>query len=341
MPLQVEITPTRTYALVSDPAPNGKILIWSATATEVGYYLISSDSPSCFALYKDGRYVIAGTDSGALCLWDLQRQEKTKQIEGQLILQPICTTDQQGMKNHRNEIVSISVFGRTGSPVVSVLDCGACVSFWYLRNESTSDVSLVKAETVRLAQSFMPSYAMKMIPNSLNGFLAGVGQRLFNCCRFQSPTFPDVFRFSGTVKSIAFSPVLPHVFAVGGDNGRIGIWDISESEPILEVTLNFGIGDCHVAWSPKRASVLVIGDSAGMKVYVYDLLASTRSAQITHKVSSKIQGVSVTETSTNSVIAVADSGNCITVYRLTDDFAKPLSDVEMSKYKQMLFALTK
>ena len=50
VPFQVEVTANRTYALLNDPAPLGRIAVWGARSQAIAYHLISSASPSCFAL---------------------------------------------------------------------------------------------------------------------------------------------------------------------------------------------------------------------------------------------------------------------------------------------------
>lgn len=156
-PIQVEVTSNRTFALVVDPAPLGRIVVWNARSPQVDFNLISSAAPSCFCLHGDGRFVLAGTESGSILLWDLLRIEKTKQSGVALVVQPLFSSDSLAKQNHRHPITAISVFGRPGASVVCALDNGSIATFWHLRNENTG-ACLVKAETVKLSAAYLPSF---------------------------------------------------------------------------------------------------------------------------------------------------------------------------------------
>ena len=340
VPFQVEVTANRTYALLNDPAPLGRIAVWGARSQSISYHLISSASPSCFALYKDGRYVVAGTESGSILVWDISKTEKTKQSGVALILQPICSTDKQGNKNHRHAIVSVSVFGRSGAAVVAVLDASAVTSFWYIRNEST-EMCLVKAEQVKLSTGFLPAYSLAMVPNSVNAFVVGCGGKIFNCCRFGSATSPAAFEASGAVKCIAFSPILTNIFAAAGDNGRVAVYDVAEARPLLELCVNMSLGETGVIWSPTRASVLFVSDVTGMRVAIYDLLVSPRTPVHVHKVGSAAQSLGIAKTASDVVLAIAEGGLAVNVFKVSDDLSKPLTEDQLNKFKVQLLTWSK
>jgi hypothetical protein len=234
-------------------------------------------------------------------------------------------------------VISVAVFGTN---VICSLDNSAVANFWYIRNE-TADVSLVKAETVSLSDGFLPSFALAMLPNSVSGFLVGAGGKIFNRCRFGSPTSPPVFNAGGAVKSIAFSPVFPSIFGAAADNGRLGIYDVADADPILELTINISLGEVGVVWSPKRASVLFVSDLSGMRVFIFDLLVSTRMPIHVHKVGSAAQGVAVAATDSGLVLAIAEGGLAVNLFRVSDDLSRPLTEAEMSQFKILLFHLSK
>jgi WD40 repeat protein len=230
VPFQICIISTRSYALVSEPASFGRIIIWTAGSQLISYHLISAALPSCLPLHRDGKFVIAGTESGTLLLWDIFCTESTKQEGIALILHPVYATDSQRRSNHRQQIVAVSVFGKSGAKVVCSLDVSAIARFWYIRNETT-EPSLIKAETVQLSSGFLPTFSLAIRPHSLNEFLVGAEGKIFNCWRFAGPTSAPVFTARAAVKSIAFSPHLPSIFVAASDDGRLGFYDVSDPEP--------------------------------------------------------------------------------------------------------------
>ena len=348
-PESVRVTSSRTYALVSDPAPLGKILVWTATSSQnqPAYYLISSASPSCFAIHgSEGQIVVAGSNSGSLLVWDLSRVEKTKQSGTALVIQPQATTDSMGKKNHRFAIVAINVFTASGTTVVCALDESSLVTFWYLRSTLSSSIlfsseknelSFVKAETVKLSAGYLPSFSMSMFPNSVNSFLVGCGGKIFNCCRFGSATSPSTFSAKAAVKAISFSPLLPQFFAASFDNGKVSIYNTFEADSLIELTINLSLGDTGVVWSPTRASVLFVSDLTGMRVYAFDLLVSTRTSIFTFKVGSAANSIDVAESNSGVILAVAEGSQAVTIYRVEEDLSKPLTDKEMNKLKLILY----
>jgi WD40 repeat protein len=339
-PLQVAVTATRTFALVSEPVRLGRIVIWTAQSQYVAYHLISCACPSCFVLHRDGRFVIAGTESGSVLLWDVARIETIKTDGASLVLPPQVATDCQAGHNQRQAIVAVTVFGRGGANVVCSLDNGSVVNFWYLRGENT-DVALVKAETVKLSTGFLPTFSLAMLPGSVSGFLIGAGGRIYNSCRFGSPTAPPVFGASGAIRAIAFSPVFPSIFGAAGDNGKLGIYDVDDADPLLELTINLSLGDVGVIWSPTRASVFFVSDVSGRRVLIFDLLVSLRAPVHVHSVGSATQDLAVTLTKSGVVLAVAEAGLAVTLFRVSDDLSRPLRDAEMGEFKILLCHLTR
>ncbi|OHT05221.1 hypothetical protein TRFO_27168 [Tritrichomonas foetus] len=335
VPIFVEVTSNRTFALVSDPAPLGRIVVWSATSNQPAFYLIASASPSCFSIFKDGQLVIAGTESGSLLLWDLSRVEKTKQSGSGLVLQPQCSTDSYGKRNHRFPITSLSVFGTAGTIVVATLDISSVVIFWYLKING-NDYSFVKAETVKLSAGFLPAYSMALVPNSVSSFIVGCGGKIFNCCRFGSATSPSIFHTNSVAKNLAFSPLLPNFFAASFDNGKVAIYSMNEENPVIMFTINLSLGETGVTWSPTRASVLFISDLTGMRVYIYDLMVSARTPVFMYKIGSAAQSVAVAESSSGVILAVAEGGLAVTVYNVAEKLSTPLTNEEMNTFTSIL-----
>jgi hypothetical protein len=283
--------------------------------------------------------VIAGTESGSILLWDVARIETIRTDGASLVLPPQIATDCQGSNNQRQTVVAVTVFGRGGADVICSLDSGSVVNFWYIRNEN-ADLALVKAETVKLSTGFLPTFAMEMLPSSVSGFLIGAGGKIYNSCRFGSPTAPPMFSASGAIRAIAFSPVFPSIFGAAGDNGKLGIYDVADADPVLELTINTSLGDVGVIWSPTRASVLFASDVSGAKVLIFDLLVSVRAPVHVHRVGSTAQHVAVTRTQSGVVLAIAEGGLAVNLFRVSDDLSRPLSDAEMVQFKILLCHLT-
>ena len=335
VPLYCQCTSSRTYALVSDPAPLGRIVVYTASSILPSYHLDSSAKASCFAIHKDGRYVVAGTESGTLLFWDLSRVEKTEIKGNSLVILPQASTDAMGQKNHRFPIVSVTMFRAVGTIVVCALDQVSNVSFWYVKINA-NDYSFVKAENVRLSTGVLPVFSLAMVPGSANLFLVGGGGKIYNCCRFGSATSPSIFYSQAAVKAISFSPLLTQFFAAACDNGKVEIYDMQEENPILELSINLSLGDTSVLWSPTRASVLFVSDFTGMKIYIYDLIVSTRTPVFMYKVGSAAQSISVAESGGGVILAVAEGGLAVTVYNVEDKLSKPLSNSEMKRFKLIL-----
>jgi hypothetical protein len=275
-----------------------------------------------------------------LLVWDVLRTEQTKQEGIALVLLPVVTTDAQGSKNLRHPVASIAVFGRPGASVILALDASGVAVFWHLRGEA-GDMTLVKAETVKLSAGFLPTFSLAMLPGSVNAFLVGCGAKIFHCCRFGSATCPSYFHAMSAVKSIAFSPIFPQMFAAGCDNGRLGIYDVGEDHPIIEMTVSLSLGDISVVWSPTRASVLFVADFSGMRLFVFDLMVSLRIPVFTHKILSAAQGVGVAEVNGGVILAIAEGGLAVTVFRVSDELSRPLGESEMGQFKVMFYNLTK
>ncbi|OHT07273.1 hypothetical protein TRFO_24611 [Tritrichomonas foetus] len=328
-PQKVLVTSTRTYALVGDPAPLGRILVWNALSTNLSYYLISSASPSCFDVA--GSLVIAGTETGSILIWDLQRIEKTKTSSSQqgvaLIVQPVYSTDALRTKNHRNPFVSIQVFSKN---VICASDNSGNTSFWYIRTEGANP-ELVKAEKIHISTAFVPTFTSAMPPESMNNFVVGGGSRVFNLCRFGGLSSPHFYRVRGAVSSISFNNLDPSIFAVGCESGRFYVFQTSSDTPLLEVS-SHQLGKMWVEWSPTRASVLFVGDMTGMKIMIYDFLVGMRYPVYTFKVGSPTMAISAAESNGSTVVGIAESGNCICVYRVCENFSKPLTSEEMGKF---------
>jgi hypothetical protein len=230
------------------------------------------------------------------------------------------------------------VFGRTGTSVVCSLDISSVARFWYIRNETT-EPSLAKAEKVQLSLGFLPAFSLAVVPNSLNGYLIGSGGKIFNCCRFGSATSPPSFVARAGVKSIAFSHHLPSIFAAASDDGRFGLYEVSDPEPMFEVTVNLSLGEIGLAWSPTRASVLFVSDLTGMRVFVYDFIVSARIPVFVHKVGSAAQSIAMVDTKPGVILAVAEAGLAVNLYRVSEELSRPLTDTEMCQFKVLMCRL--
>jgi hypothetical protein len=194
---------------------------------------------------------------------------------------------------------------------------------------------LAKAETVQLSAGFVPAFSLAIILNSLNGLLIG-GGKISNCCLFGSATSPPSFVTRAAVKSIAFSRHLPSVFAAVSDDGRLGVYEVSDLEPLFEVTVNLSLGEIGLVWSPTRASVLFISDLTGMRVFVHDLIVAARTPVFIHKVGSAAHCVAIAETSSGVILAVAEGGLAVNLYGASEELSRLLSEIELSQFKVLL-----
>jgi hypothetical protein len=127
------------------------------------------------------------------------------------------------------------------------------------------------------------------------------------------------------------------MFAAASDDGRFGLYEITDPWPLFEVTVNLSLGEIGLTWSPTRASVLFVSDLSGMRVFVYDFLVSARSPVFVHKVGSAAQSVAATDTNTGVILAIAEGGLAVNLYRVSDELSRPLTDTEVSQFKVILF----
>ena len=335
IPVSVATTASRTVALVEEEEQRRTTLyVWNARSTTVNYQLVSPSNPSCFCLHEDGRYVIAGTESGSLIVWDLMKKEKTSRDEN--VLQPTFTTNDSPFRNHKDRIQGISVFGKPGTFVVCAIDGSSNASFWSIHRDSDGIV-LSKSQDIQLSQGFFPTFSVAAPPNSVDTFLVGCGRSIWNCSRFGGATSPSTYSATSTVKSISYSPVIPTLFAVGQDNGKIAIYDTTTQEPLLQYMLDLSTSNMYVCWSPTRASVFFVAAVATMRVFVFDLLVSLRKPVYTHKVGNAARSVAAAETANGVVLAVGEGDNSVTVLRVKSELSQPLSEQETDSLLMKLY----
>ena len=335
IPLMVATTASRTVALVEEEEQGRKTLyVWNAKSTTVNYQLVSPSNPSCFCLYEDGRYVIAGTDSGSIIIWDLLKKDKNTRDES--VLQPSFTTNDNPAKNHRDTIQGIAVFGRPGTFVVCALDGSAIATFWSIQHDSDG-ITLAKSQDLPLSRAYYPTFSLAAPPNSVDTFLVGCGSSIWNCSRFGAATSPATYNASSTVRSIAFSPVIPTLFAAGMDNGKLAIYDTVSSDPLITFTLDFSTSNLYVCWSPARASVLFVAAVATMRVFMFDLLTNLRKPIYTHKVGNAARSIAAAETANGVVLAVGEGDNSVSVLRVKAELSQPLSEQETDRLLMNLY----
>lgn len=336
IPMSVAITASRTVALVEEEEQGRTTLyVWNARSTTVNYQLVSPSNPSCFCLHEDGRYVIAGTKSGSLIVWDLLKKEKSSRDEN--VLQPTFTSNDAPFKNHKDTIQGISVFGRPGTYVVCAIDGSSNASFWSIQRDSDG-IALSKSQEIPLSPSFFPTFSIASPPNSVDTFLVGCGRSIWNCSRFGGATSPATYNATSTVKSISYSPVIPNLFAAGQDNGKIAIYDTTTQEPLLDFMLDLSTSNMFVCWSPTRASVLFVAAVATMRVFVFDLLVSLRKPVYTHKVGNAARSIAAAETASGVVLAVGEGDNSVTVLRVKSELSQPLSEQETDSLLMKLYS---
>ena len=337
IPLAVGLTASRTVALVEEEDGARKTLyVWNARSSSVSYQLVSPSNPSCFCLHEDGRFVIAGTDSGSVVIWDLLRKKKNANFKDDSILQPSFTTNDQPHKNHRDCIQGIAVFGRPGTYVVCTLDGSAIASFWSIQHDSDG-ITLSKSQDLHLSASYYPTFSLTAPPNSVDTFLVGCGSSIWNCSRFGAATSPATYNASSTVRSISFSPVIPTLFAAGQDNGKLALYDALSQDPLLEFTLDLSTSNLYVCWSPTRASVLFVAAVATMRVFVFDLYVSLRKPIYTHKVGNAARSIAAAETANGVVLAVGEGDNSVSVLRVKAELSQPLSESETDDFLMRLY----
>lgn len=307
----------RIIVMVREAESLGKIQIFSIRERSLLYGLISSASPSCFD--AKGKYVIAGTSTGSILLWNLDRIEKVKSVGTALLIQPEFSTDLMGLKNHRFPIASIQLLERK---VICAVDSNSGVSFWYLKSDGLR-ASLVKAES--LSVSRFPATSIAMLPESTNQFLVSSGLDIVNCNRFGGQSAPAKYKFGYAAHEIAFSR-MDGTFAVGGDNGKLALFELEDGDPVLSCTVTNQFSKISLAWSPCRNSVLFAGDQSGMRVLVYDFSVSRRAPVYSIKVTSSVNSIGAFEVSGSVFLAVCESGNCISIYRVADELSRPLPE---------------
>ncbi|EAY18589.1 hypothetical protein TVAG_462750 [Trichomonas vaginalis G3] len=334
VPLSVLTTKSRTVALVEESPGNRTLYVWNARSSTVNYQLVSPSTPTCFCIHDDARIIIAGTESGSILAWDLLKKAKPGQSE--TVLQSVFTTNDIPSKNHQDSIAGISVFGRRGTNVVCALDGSAIASFWHIRTEN-DEFSLTKAETVNLAATYFPTFSLAVAPNSVDSFLVGCGCSIFNCSRFGSTTSPSSYNASAAVRSIAFSKLIPTLFAAGQDNGKLAIYDILSADPLIEFCVDISTSDLSVCWSPKRASVLFVAATQTMRLFVYDLSKDMRKPIYTHKVSNAAYSVDAAETENGVILAIGEGDSSASVLRVKSDLSTPLSDTERDSFLMQLY----
>lgn len=334
IPLSVATTKSRTVALVEESPGNKTIYVWNARSSTANYQLVSPSTPTCFCIHDDARVVIAGTESGSILAWDLLK--KTKSGQNETVLQPVFTTNDMPLKNHIDSIVGISVFGRRGTSVVCALDGSAVATFWHIRTEN-EEFTLFKAETVRLAPSYFPTFSLAVAPNSVDSFLVGCGCSIWNCSRFGSTTSPTTYTASAAVRSIAFSKLIPTLFAAGQDNGKLAIYDILSAEPLLEFCVDISTSDLAVVWSPKRASVLFVAATQTMRLFIYDLSKDMRKPIYTHKVGNAAYTIDAADTENGVILAIGEGDSSASVLRVHHSLSSPLSDTERDSFLMQLY----
>jgi hypothetical protein len=112
---------------------------------------------------------------------------------------------------------------------------------------------------------------------------------------------------------------------------------VTDPEPLFEITVNLSLGEIGLVWSPTRASVIFVSDLPGMRVFVYDLLVSARTPVFVHKVGSAAQCIATTRTNSGVILAIAEGGLAVNLYRVSDELSRPLTDTELNQFKVLLF----
>lgn len=332
--LHVLTTATKTLALIeendiSKNMTSSSIYVWNARGSEPSSVLVSCAKATCFCLMNDGRYVVAGSSSGSVLIWDLMKESETS-------IQPLFSTDQlykQMDCNHSLPVIAISSFGKSGSNLICTLDDSATACFWYMREDK---VMLRPAGKVKLSVNLFPTFSLAISPTSVDTFIVGAGCNIWNCSRFDSIKVPN-FQASAKIQSIQFSHIIPTLFSAASDNGRVAIYDVSESESLLDICVDISTSDLCICWSPTRASVLYVTSAGAMMIYVYDLLQDIRQPIYKQKIGNAARTIASSSTMNGVVLAIGQGDNTVNVFRVKQELSKPLDDNELETLKLKLY----
>jgi len=128
---------------------------------------------------------------------------------------------------------------------------------------------------------------------------------------------------AGPAYGLAFNPSEPRIFASAATDGRIKIFHINQTTPLLTLDPSSSSYLLSLVWSPTRPLVLAASSSSGC-VYLYDLLSSLLAP--VHTLTGHTDGAAILALTWNeaepSLLAGADAKGRVHVWNLAPRYSR-------------------
>ena len=255
---------------------NGLIMIWSLSLRKVPEYTFTCQSEITSAIFHsyNPKYIIGGTESGQVLIWDTRGKEAPvyKTLLG-------FGTGQSGTKTHSSCISCLGVIGSTNASNIMSISNGA-ICLWSLNNFSNPIKRIeLKANTNDkkdkddLAELGVLSLGMQQYET--NNILLGsddnkIYQINLNSGDYGGKKLTSFIGHEGPVYSIDFHPPDPfnscnfaHLFSSTSADWTTRVWSRQKPEgPIFTLENSDNYVYCS-KWCPTNPSILAYGDGDG------------------------------------------------------------------------------
>ncbi|KAK7582123.1 hypothetical protein V9T40_013568 [Parthenolecanium corni] len=305
--------------------PDGVCLVWNTkfkkTTPEYIFHCQSAVLSATFARFHPN-YILGGTYSGQIVLWDNRVQKRTPvqrtPLSATAHTHPVYCLNVVGTQNAHN-LISVSTDGRLCSWNLDMLS----------QPQETLELQHKQAKPIAVTSFAFPF-------NDVNNFVLGSEEgTVYSACRhgnkagvldmYEGHHAPITGIDTHMVQTgISFS----HLFLTSSFDWTIKLWNMKETKPLCSFDYN-GDTVMDVAWSPVHPAVFAAVDIQG-KLDVWDLNTDTEIPIVSTQIEGNVAINRVSWTPSGTHVTVGDETGKIWLYDVGEQIAHPRHD-EASK----------
>lgn len=327
---------------------DGLVLVWSLALPSRPEFVLWAQSPVLCARFHDfdTRFVVGGTYTGQVVLWDLGAKS-----------QPVQRTALSAA-GHTHPVYSVAMEGNLSAHSLVTASTDGKILWWNrgqlsqptevlnLTRKAEGPASIAAAEwgardvaVPVTCLSISNTEEQQFVLGTESGSIYMVDRRV----RSNSTSVLEEYAgHCGMVTSIDLNPgtskALKGLLLSSSVDWTSKLWNLGHSRQAL-LTFSHGTFDyvCDARWSPKRPAVFVTANVAG-EIALWDLLHSTEEPLIpptkvppakSSPASDRCALTKLAWSSDGRRIAVGDASGAVHLYSLTEDLASPRSDEEL------------
>lgn len=145
-------------------------------------------------------------------------------------------------------------------------------------------------------------------------------------------TAQPLFQYEGhqmAVYSVKWNAFHPSIFLTSSADWSVKLWEHGTKHPVMSWEWNEPVS--HVAWAPYSSTVFAVAVNDG-KVYVYDLSTQKHKEMACQPLADGAKPTFVAFNPHDPVLAVGDDLGNVTIYKLSTNLRKSLSDPHKNNF---------